>query len=111
MVSECVLDCSNPFYPRDRLGPRILSVRLGQYKLVMNFASGSTTLYDLDRDPEETSPLPLGAAEEVRRKLLQHARRHLVESSQSRDFDRRLASQVREYRLELSRSAAHVRET
>ena len=111
VVSECVLDCSNPFYPRDRLGPRILSVRLGQYKLVMNFASGSTTLYDLDRDPEETTPLPLGAAEEVRRKLLQHARRHLVESSQSRDFDRRLASQVREYRLELARSAAHVRET
>jgi arylsulfatase A-like enzyme len=111
VLSECVFDCSNPFYPGHRLGPRILSVRLGQYKLVINFASGSTALYDLSRDPEETSPLPLGAAEDVRRQLLQHARRHLAESSQSRDFDRRVASQVREYRLELARSAAHFRET
>jgi arylsulfatase A-like enzyme len=110
VVSECVFDCTNPFYPHDRLGPRILAVRLGRFKLVLDFASGSTDLYDLDQDPTEKNPLGLGQAAEVRRKLLQHARKHLVESSQSRDFDRRMASQVREYRLELARSAAHFRE-
>ena len=66
-------------------------------------------LYDLSRDPGEQNPLPLSEAVEVRQKLLTVAKKHMVESCQSRDFDRRMASQVREYRLELARSATHAR--
>jgi arylsulfatase A-like enzyme len=109
VVSECVYDCTNPYYPKDRMGPRLLAIRLNQYKLVLDFAAGSDQLYDLSRDPGEKSPLAIREAAEVRQKLLTTAKRHLVESCQSRDFDRRMASQVREYRLELARPATHAR--
>ena len=110
VVSECIYDCTNPYFPRDRMGPRILAVRWKQYKLIVDFSSGSDQLYDLNCDPGEQSPLVANQSPEIRQKLLHHAKKHLVESSQSRDFDRRMASQVREYRLELARSAAHSRE-
>ena len=109
MLSECVYDCTNPFFPKDRMGPRLLAIRLNQYKLVLDFAGGSGQLYDLSRDPGEKAPLAMSEAAEVRQKLLTAAKRHLVESCQSRDFDRRMASHVREYRLELARSATHAR--
>jgi arylsulfatase A-like enzyme len=109
VLSECVYDCTNPFYPKDRMGPRLLAILLNQYKLVLDFAAGTDHLFDLSRDPLEQSPLPMSEATEVRHKLLAAAKRHLVESCQSRDFDRRMASQVREYRLELARSATHAR--
>ena len=110
VVSECVCDCTNPYFPRDRMGPRILAVRWNQYKLVVNFSAGSEELFDLSSDPAEKAPLAANVSAEIRQKLLQYAKKHLVESSQSRDFDRRMASQVREYRLELARSAPHSRE-
>lgn len=109
VLSECVYDCTNPFFPKDRMGPRLLAVRLNQHKLVLDFAAGSDQLYDLSRDPGEKAPLAMSEAVEIRQKLLRVAKRHLVESCQSRDFDRRMASQVREYRLELARSATHAR--
>jgi arylsulfatase A-like enzyme len=110
VVSECIYECTNPFYPRDRVGPRLLSVRLNQYKLVLDFSAGSGDLYDLSRDPAEKNPLSLGDADDVRNKLSKLARKHLVESSQSRDFDKRIASQIREFRLELARSVSQNRE-
>jgi hypothetical protein len=91
------------------MGPRLLAILLNQHKLVLDFAAGTDHLFDLSRDPLEQSPLPMSEATEVRHKLLAAAKRHLVESCQSRDFDRRMASQVREYRLELARSATHAR--
>lgn len=109
VLSECVYDCTNPYYPEDRMGPRLLAIRLNQYKLVLDFAAGSDELYDLSQDPGEKTPLAISEAVEVRRKLLMHAKKHLVESCQSRDFDRRMGSQVREYRLELARSPSHAR--
>lgn len=109
VVSECVYDCTNPYFPKDRMGPRLLAIRLNRYKLVLDFGAGSDQLYDLSRDPGEKTPLPMSEAVEIRQKLLAVAKKHLVESCQSRDFDRRMASQVREYRLELARSATHAR--
>jgi len=109
VMSECVYNCTNPYYSKDRMGPRLLAIRLNQYKLMLDFAAGSDQLYDLSRDPGENAPLPINEAVDVRQKLLTAAKRHLVESCQSRDFDRRIASQVREYRLELARSATDAR--
>ena len=110
IVSECVHDCANPFFPQSRLGSRILAVRLNQYKLVVNFSTGGEELYDLEHDPAEGAPLPRDQANDIRVALLKHAKRHLVESSQSRDFDKRIASQVREFRLELARPVSQNHE-
>ncbi len=109
VISECVYNCTNPFHVRDRSGPRLLAVRHGPYKLVLDFESGAIDLYNLNRDPGENTPIPVNELTDVRKELLQHARKHLVESCKSRDFDRRIASQVREFRLELARSAAPTR--
>jgi arylsulfatase A-like enzyme len=105
VLTECVHDCANPFHPQGRVGPRVLAVRLNQYKLVVNFSSGNEELYDLERDPAEREPLARGQADDIKGALLKHARRHLAESSQSRDFDKRIASRVRDFRLELARPA------
>ena len=108
VVTECVHDCANPFFPQGRLGPRILAVRLNQYKLVVNFSTGSEEFYDLEHDPAERAPLPRDRANDVRVALLKHAKRHLVESSQSPDFDKRIASRIRDFRLELARPAVPI---
>ncbi|HEX6803120.1 MAG TPA: sulfatase [Terriglobales bacterium] len=105
VLSECVHGCTNPFRSRNRLGPRILAVQKGNYKLVVDFATGLEELFHLDADPKELSPLPLGEASATRKELLQFARKHLAESHQSRDFDRRQALLVRDLRLEWAHSA------
>lgn len=105
VITECVRGCTNPFHRENRSGPRLLAVRKGNYKLVVNFSSANEELFDLMSDPKELNPLPLEKAAAVRKELLECARRHLVESHQSRDFDARNAAQLRELRLEWAHSA------
>ena len=66
-ISECVAGCTNPFRPENRLGPRVLSVREFRCKLVLQFDAAENpvveTLYDLDADPNEHSPLAAGCSE------------------------------------------------
>lgn len=106
VISECVRGCTNPFRPENRVGPRILAVRKGNYKLVVDFAAGQEQLFDLRSDPRETLPLPLDAVKPVRRTLLELARKHVAESRKARDFDRRMGSQLRELRIEWAHSAS-----
>ena len=108
VLSECVHDCTNPFRSENRIGPRLLAVREDRFKLTVDFSTAKDELYDLSNDPGENHPLEGGETEQVRRRLLQYARNHVAESSQSRDFDRRLGSQLRELRLEWAHSAAHI---
>jgi arylsulfatase A-like enzyme len=105
VFTECVRGCTNPFRRENRMGPRILAVRKGSHKLVVDFAAGEEQLFDLNLDPRENSPLPLDAARPVRRALLELARRHVAESHKSRDFDRRWSAQLRELRLDWAHSA------
>ncbi len=90
------------------MGPRILAVRKGRHKLVVDFAAGEEQLFDLKSDPQENNPLPLDTAKPVRRVLLESARKHVAESHKSRDFDRRLSAQLRELRLDWAHSAANA---
>jgi len=83
-----------------RLGARILGVREGRYKLVIDFGNSSEALFDLESDPTELRPLPPDAEKPVRRRLLERARHHLASSLQSRDPDARLAARLRDLRLE-----------
>jgi arylsulfatase A-like enzyme len=104
VFTECVRGCTNPFRRENRMGPRILAVRRGSHKLVIDFAAGEEQLFDLKSDPQENSPLPLDRAKPVRRALLELARKHVAESHKSRDFDRRLTAHLRELRLDWAHS-------
>lgn len=105
VFTECVRGCSNPLFTEKRIAPRILAVRSGRHKLVLDFASNSEHLFDLVSDPGERKPLNSTETVINRKELLQHARKHLVESQKSRDFDRRFESQLRDLRIEWAHSA------
>ena len=106
VVTECVRGCTNPYRRENRMGPRLLAVRKGNHKLVVDFAAGEEQLFDLNADPQEINPLPLNTAKPVRRLLLESARKHVTESRKSRDFERRLSAQLRELRLDWAHSTA-----
>jgi arylsulfatase A-like enzyme len=108
VITECVHGCTNPFHRGSRLGPRILSVRKGNYKIVLDFSTGADELFDLSCDPAEAAPLPRGVLPGIRKELLDRARKHVMESHKSRDFDRCEAMQMRDLRLEWAHSPAHI---
>lgn len=108
VITECVHGCSNPFRRDKRLGPRILAVRKGNYKLVIDFSSENEQLFDLESDPSERSPLAVDTFREIRRELLDCAHKHVVESHKARDFDRHQAMQLRDLRLEWAHSSANI---
>ena len=105
VIAEAVFGCSNPFHSQNREGPRILAVQNGNYKLVIDFSSGADQFFDLQCDPGERQSLPPQTAKSPRKQLLESARRHVVESHQSRDFDRRTAAMLRDLRLEWAQSS------
>jgi arylsulfatase A-like enzyme len=105
---ECVAGCNNPFQVDARLSRRILAVREARYKLVLDFASATEQVFDLEADPGERRPLPEGAEKPVRKRLLERARDHIHESVQSRDPELRLGARLRDLRLEWAHSAPRV---
>lgn len=107
IFTESVHGCTNPLLAKNRVAPRILAVRKGSYKLVINLNSDREQLFDLQSDPREQGPLPIESAGAIGRSLLEHARKHLVESHKSRDIDRRIGSQLRDLRLEWAHSTAN----
>jgi len=106
VLTECAYGCTNPFRAETRVASRALSVRKGEYKLVMNFATGRDHLFELRSDPGEVSPLPAGTAGDVRKQLLECAKKHVTESLKSRDLDLRFAAQTRELRAEWGKTIA-----
>lgn len=105
LVTECVYRCNNPFDAAQRRAPRLLSVRQGNYKLVVNFASGKDEFFDLNSDPQELRPLPLAAEIDIRKELLRCAKKHIRNSHQSARLDLRLAAQMNELRFKWSQPA------
>jgi len=108
VFTECVHGCTNPFHSENRVAPRILAVRKGQHKLVMDFSTVAQQLVNLSSDPAEQSPVDDQEARPIRRELLEHARKHLVESQKSRDFEGRMESQLRDLRIEWAHSTANT---
>jgi arylsulfatase A-like enzyme len=103
-VIECVAGCTNPFSWSNRFGPRMLGIRESRYKLVLDFGASTDQIFDLESDRVELHPLSGGEPAPIRRRLLQRARRHLAESTQSRDPEQRLTAQLQDIQLELARS-------
>lgn len=83
VITECI--DGSPFQWSKGPGGRILSVRQGRYKLVLDFKSPHEQLFDLQADPGEESPLPVATEPAVRRQLLQCARQHITNSLQWSD--------------------------
>ena len=101
-VTECIYGCTNPLRNRDRMGPRLLSVRKGGHKLVMRMEAGAIEeLYDLEADPEEQRPLAPGARKEIRVQLLRAARLHMERASNGAREEFRLKARLRSLRGDL----------
>ncbi|HSS98209.1 MAG TPA: sulfatase [Terriglobales bacterium] len=83
IIVECIAGCNNPARKKDRQGPRLLAVREARYKLIVDFNAGSEQMFDLQTDPGELSPLAQDIAKPVRRRLLEHACRHIARAAQS----------------------------
>ena len=107
VFTESVYGCSNPLDREKRFAPRLLSARKGSYKLIVNFASGMDELFDLHADPKELSPVPLAAANGVRKELLEMAKQHIEKSRKSSDYDLRLSAQARELRVRWERESGN----
>jgi arylsulfatase A-like enzyme len=101
-ISECTAGCTNPFRSEDRRGSRLLAVREKRYKLVLNFASATDQLFDLDADPGERSPLPENAARPHRRRLLETALAHLRKSAARQNSDAYLRTRLLEIALDFA---------
>jgi arylsulfatase A-like enzyme len=108
VISEAVCGCTNSFRSEKRVGPRILAVRKGNSKIVIDFANGREKFFDLRSDPLEQYPIFSPVGNHAYRDLLQAARKHLAESHKSRDFDRRNAALLRELQLEWAHPVANA---
>jgi arylsulfatase A-like enzyme len=105
-ISECIAGCTNPYRADQRRGPRLLAVREARYKLVLNFDAGSDSLFDLESDPKEQTPLAVAAKKPERRRLLEVAVAHLRESSAPPHSDSYLRARIRDIGLNLAPAAA-----
>jgi arylsulfatase A-like enzyme len=103
-ISECAAGCTNPFRREGRLGSRVLAIRDGRFKLVLQFDPPEERLYDLEADPGERAPLPSSAEKAARRRLLEMAREHLQRSVERRDQRVVLRARLRDLQLEWARS-------
>lgn len=86
------------------MGPRVLSVREERYKLVLHFEPRAEYLYDLLADPGEQAPLAPESQRNVRARLLEIAREHLLNSINRRDMGKRMRARLGTLRLEWKNS-------
>jgi arylsulfatase A-like enzyme len=96
-------ECINPNRSETRLAPRVLCVREKRFKLILRLRSDKEELFDLDADPGEQHPIPVGTEDGTRRRLLQHASRHLAKI-QSGDPRSQLRARLSELRSRIETS-------
>jgi arylsulfatase A-like enzyme len=97
-------ECINPNRLEARLAPRVLCVREKRFKLILRLGSDrKEELFDLDADPGEQRPIPVGTDDAPRRRLLQRASRHLAET-QSGSPRSRLRARLSELRFQIETS-------
>jgi arylsulfatase A-like enzyme len=95
-VVECLDGCNNPLHRDDRVRHRLLAVRDRKLKLVVNFRDNTDSLYDLERDPGEKSPLPANSLSKERARLLQIASNHVQSANENRDSRLHIRARVHE---------------
>jgi arylsulfatase A-like enzyme len=105
IIVECIAGCSNPSRKKDRQGARMLAVREARYKLIFDFDRGLDQLFDLQADPSESHPLPRDTAKPVRRRLLERAHKHIVQSGHSKTEKPQMVLALRNLMLETGKEA------
>lgn len=95
-VVETVSSCTNALRPQERMGARKLAIRNDRYKLIFDFRSASSELFDLESDPREMQPLQGDHNTATQVRLLAVARQHLLESGRSRDLSLRVSARLRD---------------
>lgn len=95
-ITECIDGCNNPMRPDDRMRSRLMAVRDGEFKLVIDFKKKQDHLYDLKNDPGEDSPLLPGVQARERARLFAVAQEHLRKSCYKQNVDLRLRALLRE---------------
>jgi len=109
-ISECIAGCTNPFNFDQRRGARLLAVREARYKMLLNFDAGTESVFDLEADPGEQTPLPGAAARPERRRLLEaalaHLRRSSTRPSTQRSSEAYLRARLHEIGLNLANATA-----
>jgi arylsulfatase A-like enzyme len=104
-IAECVAGCTNPFRIEQRTGSRLLAVREARYKLLLDLDGHAESLFDLEADPHEDSPMPRGAQKPVRRRMLESALAHLRNSVLHRNPEAYVRTRLREIALHLASSS------
>jgi arylsulfatase A-like enzyme len=100
-VVECIDACNNPFRAEDRMRPRLLAIRDRRFKLVINFRENEDTLYDLEADHGELSPLAREVHAKERARLLTVALEHLKTTRRGQDSNLRLRARLVDLRQSL----------
>jgi len=103
VISECIAGCNNPYVETDRIGPRLLSLRQAQYKLVIDFRNSTEYFFDLTRDPGELHPLLREHSKPVRSRLLEEARKHLANAVAS-NCELKIAARLNELQAQTGAS-------
>jgi arylsulfatase A-like enzyme len=103
---ECIAGCNNPFRGESSIGSRVVAVRGPRFKLAIDFAFSKESLFDLQNDPGELHPLPAHSEKSTRRKLLEIAHTHVLNSIKSRDSRLRVSARVRDIQLQWNHSAS-----
>jgi arylsulfatase A-like enzyme len=94
-------ECTNPIEPRKRLSSRVICIRGPRYKLTLRLDTGEGTWFDLDT-PEGIRPE--NVPKTIRRRFLERALQHVVESRRLDAADSRLRAKLREIRIQLLRA-------
>jgi len=108
-IVECVDGCNNALYRKDRVRHRLLAVRGRTLKLVVNFRDNTDCLFDLERDPGETSPLSPNSFPKERVRLLQIASSHVQTAYKKRDAELRIRAMVRGLQQAVREKISHTR--
>ncbi len=103
-VSESIGRCTNPMDAQKRLGARVLVVQDRKFKLVLGFDNQQEDLFDLQRDPHELEPVPIGAERSARGRLLRAALHHLERRPSQRRREFAIRARIHQIGLEWDHS-------
>ncbi len=94
MIAEGVQRDASLQNVKERIAASILAVRIGNYKMILDWENGTEELFDLANDPHERDPLLLNQYKKIRAELLAAAREHYRTHRTHADSTERLQTRL-----------------